>query len=219
DAELPLTDSETKSDEEVPVINTGDQDEGQDGPNPGEQDEGQARPNLGIQDEGQARSNPGDAAESQPKPSLTKTVALVSQSMAWTTSDTRYESAGVSGAQELSPTDSLMHEDSIPNEQVHLSDDEDSGNDHLPKADSRKDWWKPLPEEERTVTPKLAWIISSSNVSDVENNWASTLVSTYETPAENSLLEKTGDMMTFTKWYCRQVNKTTLTQADFKGQA
>ncbi|GKB23560.1 retrovirus-related pol polyprotein from transposon TNT 1-94, partial [Tanacetum coccineum] len=69
DAELPLTDSETESDEEVPVINAGDQDEGQAGPNPGEQDEGQAGPNPGIQDEGQAGSNPSDAAESQPQPS------------------------------------------------------------------------------------------------------------------------------------------------------
>ncbi|GJT55867.1 hypothetical protein Tco_0990921 [Tanacetum coccineum] len=47
--------------------------------------------------------------------------------------------AGISGAQELSPTDSLMHDDSILDEQVHLSTDEDSENDHLPKADSRKD--------------------------------------------------------------------------------
>ncbi|GKC75989.1 hypothetical protein Tco_1126763, partial [Tanacetum coccineum] len=62
--ELALTDSETKSDEEVLMINTGDQDEGQAGPNPGEQDEGQDGPNLGIQDEGQAGSNPGDAEES-----------------------------------------------------------------------------------------------------------------------------------------------------------
>ncbi|GKC97128.1 hypothetical protein Tco_1167403 [Tanacetum coccineum] len=69
DTELALTDSETESDEEVPVINTGDQDEGQAGPNIGEQDEGQAGPNPGIQDEGQAGSNPGDAAESQPQPS------------------------------------------------------------------------------------------------------------------------------------------------------
>ncbi|GJU12610.1 retrovirus-related pol polyprotein from transposon TNT 1-94 [Tanacetum coccineum] len=69
DAELPLTDSETESDEEVPMINAGDQDEGQAGPNPGEQDEDQAGPNPGIQDEGHAGSNPGDAAESQPQPS------------------------------------------------------------------------------------------------------------------------------------------------------
>nr|GFA36187.1 hypothetical protein [Tanacetum cinerariifolium] len=39
--------------------------------------------------------------------------------------------------------------------QVHLSDDEDSGNDHLPKADSRKECWKPLAKEERPATPKL----------------------------------------------------------------
>ncbi|GJW48842.1 hypothetical protein Tco_0080488 [Tanacetum coccineum] len=80
-----------------------------------------------------------------------------------------------------------MHEDSIPDEQVHLSDDEDFGNDHPLKSDSRKDWWKPLLEEERPATPEPAWIIP--------------------------------DMTTFMKWYCRQMNKTELTQADFEGQA
>ncbi|GJT52667.1 hypothetical protein Tco_0978824 [Tanacetum coccineum] len=69
DAELPLTNSETESNEEVHVINARDQDEGQAGPNPGEQDEGQAGPNPDIKDEGQAGSNPGDAAESQAQPS------------------------------------------------------------------------------------------------------------------------------------------------------
>ncbi|GJV93235.1 hypothetical protein Tco_1541048, partial [Tanacetum coccineum] len=128
-------------------------------------------------------------------------------------------SAQQTSTQELSPTDSLIQDDSIPEEQVHLSDDEDSRNDHLPKADSQKDWWKTLPEEERPATPEPAWVIPSSNVSDVENNWASALVSTSETPAENSLLTKTGDMMTFMKWYCRQVNKTKLTQEDFEGHA
>ncbi|GJR16778.1 monodehydroascorbate reductase [Tanacetum coccineum] len=54
-AELGLTDSETESDEEVPGIDAGDQ------------DEGQARLNPGIQDEGQAGSNPGDSAVSQPQ--------------------------------------------------------------------------------------------------------------------------------------------------------
>nr|GEV55734.1 hypothetical protein [Tanacetum cinerariifolium] len=74
-----------------------------------------------------------------------------------------------SKASKLSPTDSLIQDDSIPDEQVYLSDDEHSGNDYLPKADSRKDWWKPLPEEEKPVTPKHAWIIPSSNVLNVEN--------------------------------------------------
>nr|GEV74694.1 retrovirus-related Pol polyprotein from transposon TNT 1-94 [Tanacetum cinerariifolium] len=74
----------------------------------------------------------------------------------------------------------MMNDDSVPNERVQLSDDEDTKNDHLPNVDTRKDWWKPLPEEERPVTPEPAWIIPSSNVSDIENNWASALVLTYE---------------------------------------
>nr|GEV70664.1 copia protein [Tanacetum cinerariifolium] len=65
-AELGLTDSEVKSDEDVPGIDAGVPDEGQAGPNPSEQDEGQAGPNPGEQDEGQAGPNPGDAAASQP---------------------------------------------------------------------------------------------------------------------------------------------------------
>nr|GEY17974.1 hypothetical protein [Tanacetum cinerariifolium] len=74
---------------------------------------------------------------------------------------------GVSRTQELSPTDSLIQDDSIPDERVHLFDDEHSENDHLPKADSRKDWWKPLPKEERPATPETAWTIPSSNAYEV----------------------------------------------------
>ncbi|GKF93356.1 hypothetical protein Tco_0280075, partial [Tanacetum coccineum] len=45
----------------------------------------------------------------------------------------------------------------------------------------------------------MAWTTSDMRYesNDVENNWASTLVSTYEPPAENSLLAKIGDMTTF----------------------
>ncbi|GKE79357.1 hypothetical protein Tco_1545477 [Tanacetum coccineum] len=139
--------------------------------------------------------------------------------MAWTTSNTRYESAGFIATQETSPTDYLMNDDSIPDEQVHFSNDEDTENDHLPKPDLRKNWWKPLPKEETPATPEPAWTIPSSNVPDVENNWASVLVSTYEPPTENSLLAKTRDMMTFMNWYCQKVNKTMLTQANFEGHA
>ncbi|GJY26737.1 hypothetical protein Tco_0401463 [Tanacetum coccineum] len=60
----------------------------------------------------------------------------------------------------------LTNDDSIPDKHVHLSNDEDTGNDHLPKADLRKDWWKPLPEEERPTTLEPAWTIPSSNMSD-----------------------------------------------------
>ncbi|GJU98775.1 hypothetical protein Tco_1328046 [Tanacetum coccineum] len=89
-------------------------------------------------------------------PSSSKMAASTSQSMAWTISNTRFESTDFTTAQELSPTDSPMQDDSIPDEQVHLSDDEDFRNDHLLKADSRQDWWKPLPEEERPATPEPA---------------------------------------------------------------
>nr|GEU29676.1 retrovirus-related Pol polyprotein from transposon TNT 1-94 [Tanacetum cinerariifolium] len=112
------------------------------------------------------------------------------------TTSSRYKPVGFAATQETSPADYLMNDDSIPDEQ-----------------------WKPLPEEERPATLEPALTIPSSNVSEVENNWATTLVSTYVPVAENSLLEKTVDMMTFMKWYCQKVNKTMLTQADFKGHA
>ncbi|GKA33649.1 hypothetical protein Tco_0720078 [Tanacetum coccineum] len=73
-------------------------------------------------------------------PSSFKTTASARQSMAWTTSDTRYESTGIAWVQGLSPSDELMHDDSALDEQVQVSDDQDSGNDHTPAAaDSRKD--------------------------------------------------------------------------------
>ncbi|GKB84225.1 hypothetical protein Tco_0956497 [Tanacetum coccineum] len=122
-------------------------------------------------------------------------------------------------AHESSPTYSMMNEDYIPEEQVQLSNDEDTRNDHLPNADIRKGWWKPLLEEERPATPEPAWTIPSYNISYVENNWTSALVSTYEPPAENSLLAKIGDMTTFMNWYCSKVNKTVLTQEDFERHA
>ncbi|GJS50708.1 retrovirus-related pol polyprotein from transposon TNT 1-94 [Tanacetum coccineum] len=100
---------------------------------------------------------PGSAQQQGSEaPSSSKTAASTPQSMAWTTSDTRYESTGVSTAHESSPTDSLMNEDSIPEEHVQLSNDEDTRNDCLPNVDMRKGWWKPLPEEERPATPEPA---------------------------------------------------------------
>ncbi|GKD21894.1 hypothetical protein Tco_1223597, partial [Tanacetum coccineum] len=128
-------------------------------------------------------------------PSSSKTIASAQQSMAWTTYDTRYESTGIAGAQDSSPIESLMHDDSTPDEQVQLSDDEDTENDQIPEADIRKDWWKPLPEEERPMNPEPAWTVLLSIVSD------------------------TGDMTTFLNWYCRQINKSKLTQANLEGQA
>nr|GFB07952.1 hypothetical protein [Tanacetum cinerariifolium] len=102
---------------------------------------------------------------------------------------------------------------------VHLFDDEDFGNDRLPTTNSRKGWWEPLHAEERPVTLEPSWTIPPSTVSDVENNWATALVSAYETPAKNSLLANTGYITNFLKWYCRQVNKSVLTPTDLEGHA
>nr|GEW46128.1 reverse transcriptase domain-containing protein [Tanacetum cinerariifolium] len=117
------------------------------------------------------------------------------------------------------PTDTLMRDDSTLDIQVHLSDDEASRDDHLPKAGIRKDWLKPLPEAERPDSPEPTWTIPSSNMIDVENNWATELAFTYAPPAKNSLLAKTRDMTTFMNWYCQQVNKTIHTQEDHECQA
>ncbi|GJR49693.1 hypothetical protein Tco_1400214 [Tanacetum coccineum] len=166
------------------------------------------------------RSPPG-SPPSQPPPlaGASGAPASAQQSMAWTTSVTRYESTGIVGAQELSPSDDLMHDDSAPDEQVHVSNDQYSGDDHTPTAAaSRKYWWKPLLEGERPATLEPAWTILPSNMSDVENNSASALDSSYEPPTKNSLLAKTGDMTTFLNWYCRQINKSKFTQADLEGQ-
>ncbi|GKA65715.1 hypothetical protein Tco_0765422 [Tanacetum coccineum] len=103
-------------------------------------------------------------------PSSSKSADPAQQSMAWTTTDTQYESIGITEGQESSPIESMMQDESISDEQVNLSDDEDSKNNHSPNADSRKDWWKPLPEEDRHATPKPTWIIPSSNTSDIVNN-------------------------------------------------
>ncbi|GKB89928.1 hypothetical protein Tco_0962200 [Tanacetum coccineum] len=89
--------------------------------------------------------------------SSSKPAASTHQSMAWTTFDTRFESTGFMAALELSSTR--------------------GGNSCRVRvggfgltADLRKDWWKPLPKEERPATPELAWTIPSSNKSDVVNN-------------------------------------------------
>nr|GEZ23599.1 hypothetical protein [Tanacetum cinerariifolium] len=206
DAKLTLTDSETESNNVVPKINTGDQDEGQAEPNRGEQavdeivtdavDWAMQAPfrarfthedhkklydalekSLERDYSDQLLSDLEEACQKKRKRrdvprtpsgkalSLPKSAALVSQSMAWTTSDIRYESAGLSETQELSPTNSLILDDSIPDEQ------------------------------------------------------ATALVLAYETPAKNSLFTKTGDMTNFLNWYCRQVNKIMLTSSDLEGQA
>ncbi|GJV61168.1 retrovirus-related pol polyprotein from transposon TNT 1-94 [Tanacetum coccineum] len=86
------------------------------------------------------------------------------------------------------PDDLNIDDDSVPDAQVHSSDDEDIGNDHIPKVNLKHDWWKPLSEEDKPATPKPARSIPSSDLPVPTHNWASALASTYAPPPKNSLL-------------------------------
>nr|GFC49591.1 hypothetical protein [Tanacetum cinerariifolium] len=96
----------------------------------------------------------------------------------------------------LTPADLQMDADMAPDTQAQSSDDEDIGNDHIPKVNLRQDWWKPL-EEERPANPEPAWSIPSFDVLVPKNNWASALASTYSPPPEDLLLAQTGDIAMF----------------------
>nr|GEU52208.1 hypothetical protein [Tanacetum cinerariifolium] len=175
--------SEIESDDVVPKINTGDQDEGQAGPNPRIQDEGQAGPNPSVQDEGQARSNPSDAIESLPQSNEEFTIT------------------------------------SYLNVQEHFT---------LPSKDLviLKEPPPPPPPPAGAFGALGTSRASGSSQFPLPPPYSSTSTSgsaqqqgTYETPAENSLLAKTGDMTIFLNWYCQQVNKIVLTLADLEGMA
>ncbi|GJU65545.1 E-beta-farnesene synthase [Tanacetum coccineum] len=127
-------------------------------------------------------------------PSYSKTAASVEYT-AWTTTNTK-----------LKPF-------------VHSSNDEDIGNDHIPKVNLTQDWWKPLSEEDRRATPKPAWSIPSFDLPVLMNNWASALASTYAPSPKNSLLARTGDMATLMDWYYKKQGITKLRQKDLEGPA
>ncbi|GJT20651.1 hypothetical protein Tco_0890588 [Tanacetum coccineum] len=146
-------------------------------------------------------TNQSDQSKTTAAPSSSKTAASAEYT-AWTTIDTRLKPS-VSSI----PEDLHMDDDSTPDEQVHSSDDEDIGNDHIPKVNLKQDWWKPLSEEDRPATPEPM------------NNWASALASTYAPPPENSLLAQTGDMAMFMDWYCKKQGITELKQKDLEGPA
>ncbi|GJS07311.1 retrovirus-related pol polyprotein from transposon TNT 1-94 [Tanacetum coccineum] len=139
-------------------------------------------------------------------------------SSAWKKSDTR--DAPLSSSQQQSgphaeqPVDDILIQDSD-----NISDSEDTDSAHLPKTKQRPEWLKHIPDDERPATPEPACVIPTSYILDAMTNWANALATTYKALAENSLLEKTGDMRTFMNWYCQKMGKTELTQADLEGQA
>ncbi|GJV03001.1 hypothetical protein Tco_1336570 [Tanacetum coccineum] len=154
------------------------------------------------------RHDAGASGSSQPQ---------APQSSAWKKSDTR--DAHLSSSKQQSGTHAEQPVDDIPiQDSDNISDSEDTDSAHLPKTKQRPEWLKPIPDDERPTTLEPAWVIPTSHIPDAVNNWANALATTYQAPAENSLLEKTGDMQTFMNWYCQKMGKTELTQADLEGQ-
>nr|GEX06438.1 Gag-Pol polyprotein [Tanacetum cinerariifolium] len=80
---------------------------------------------------------------------------------------------------------------------ANISDSKDTDSAHLLKIKQRPEWLKPIPNDERPATPEPTWVIPTSYIPDAVNKWAKALATTYQSPLENSLLEKTGDMRTF----------------------
>ncbi|GKF58585.1 hypothetical protein Tco_0172122, partial [Tanacetum coccineum] len=100
---------------------------------------------------------------------------------------------------------------------MHLSDTKDIGADHLPKIKTKIDWLKPILKEETPETPELDWLIPSNDLPEPENNWAEAIAISYQDPEENKLLQKTGDMGSFIKWYCKRIGKSKLTKTNLEG--
>nr|GEY02050.1 E-beta-farnesene synthase [Tanacetum cinerariifolium] len=153
-----------------------------------------------------------DQSKSTAAPSSSKT-AVSAEYTVWTTTDTRLKPS-VS----LIPEALHMDDDTDPDEQVHSSDDEDTGNAHIPNVNFKQDWWKPF-EEDRPVTPEPVWSIPSSDLSDPTNNWASALASTYTPPPENPLLAQTCDTVIFMDRFCKKQGITELKPQDLEGLA
>ncbi|GKB75735.1 hypothetical protein Tco_0942630 [Tanacetum coccineum] len=101
--------------------------------------------------------------------------------------------------------------------QVHLSDDEDIGSEHIPTVNLRQSWWKPLTED-RPATPEPAWSIPSFDMPVLMNNWAFDSWIHYAPPQEepHSCIFD-GDMEIFIDWYCKKQGITELTQKDLEG--
>ncbi|GJX34618.1 hypothetical protein Tco_0246175 [Tanacetum coccineum] len=158
-------------------------------------------------------TNQSDQSKSTAGSSSSKT-STSAEYTDWTNTNTRLKPFVL-----LIPEDLHMDADLAPDEQVHSSDDEDIGNDHIPKVNLKQDWWKPLSKEDKPATPEPAWSIPSSDLPILMNNWASAFASTYAPPLENSLLAHTSDMAIFMDWFCKNQGIMELTQTDLEGPA
>ncbi|GJW56908.1 hypothetical protein Tco_0103639, partial [Tanacetum coccineum] len=104
--------------------------------------------------------------------------------------------SNVSATKQPPPASPLpVNDDPIPDD-MHLSESEDTA-----------------PE-----TPEPDWVIPLNGLPKTEHNWADALVKTNKDPEENKLLQKTRDMGSFIKWYCKQIGKSKLVKANLEGQ-
>ncbi|GKF19985.1 hypothetical protein Tco_0068623, partial [Tanacetum coccineum] len=106
----------------------------------------------------------------------------------------------------------------IPDD-VRTSDTKDTDVTHLLKIQTRPDWLKRVPNEERPETPESDWVVPPNDLPKPENNWTNALANSYQDPEENKLLRKTSDMGSFIKWYYKQTRKKKLNKADLEGPA
>ncbi|GKA11425.1 hypothetical protein Tco_0690971 [Tanacetum coccineum] len=61
------------------------------------------------------------------------------------------------------------------------------------------------------------WVVPPNDLPKTKNNWANAIAKAYKYPKENKLLQKTGDVGSFIKWYYKQIGKSKLVKADLKG--
>ncbi|GJQ96869.1 hypothetical protein Tco_0008008 [Tanacetum coccineum] len=140
-----------------------------------------------------------------------------SRKRVWKTSDTR-EAPSSSSKQKFVPhSEQPIEEVPIPDENILDSEDTDTA--HLPKIKTKPDWLKSIPEEDKLETLEPDWVIPPNDLPEPENSWANAFANSYQDPEENKILQKTGDMSSFIKWYCRQIEKSKLNKSDLEGPA
>nr|GEW87924.1 hypothetical protein [Tanacetum cinerariifolium] len=61
--------------------------------------------------------------------------------------------------------------------------------------------------------------VPSNDLPETKNNCANATTNAYKDPEENKLIQKTKDIGSFIKWYCKQIRKSKLSKADLEGPA
>nr|GEX87632.1 hypothetical protein [Tanacetum cinerariifolium] len=71
--------------------------------------------------------------------------------------------------------------------------------------------------EKKNKTLEPDWVIHPNDLPKPEKNRADAISKSYKDPKEDKLLQKTRDMDSFIKWYCRQIGNSKLSKANSKG--